>query len=403
MTLKRTFSVPLLMFYGLGTIIGAGVYALIGAVAQQANEFTPIAFIVAAIIAGFTAASYAELSARFPSSAGSAMYVNQAFKMKWLTSAMGWLMVLTGIVSGATLTLGFVNYFHLFLPIHTALIIPVIVLVLGFISIWGITESAITITIMTLLELFGLLMVIVYGGESFTKPLQDIHRHIPSFSLTNWSGVLTGAFIAFYAFVGFEDIVTVAEETKNPQKTIPRALLGAFLIATLLYILVSYVLITSLPFQELTTSDLPLTVVIKHQGHSPALFTCIALAAIANGILVQIIMSSRVLFGMAKLKTAPKIFAHIYQKTHIPLIATATSIIAIILLALLLPIETLAKSTSGIMLVVFALINFSLVKIKTHSKKKVTHFCLPIIFPITGGLLAIIFLVTQLIFLAMDF
>ena len=115
--LKRVLNFYVLTFYGLGTILGAGIYALIGEVGKIANQYTPVAFLVAAVIATFTAISYSELCSRYPYTAGSALYIQKAFHKKWLSGVMGWLIVLTGLVSAATLSHGFYNYFHLFVPI----------------------------------------------------------------------------------------------------------------------------------------------------------------------------------------------------------------------------------------------------------------------------------------------
>lgn len=395
MPLKRTLNLVFVSFYGLGTIIGAGIYALIGSVAQQANEYTTVSFLLASLIAFFTAASYAELSSRFPESSGSALYVLKAFNKKWLSGVVGWLIVLTGIVSGATLVHGFINYLQLFFSVSRFVAIPVIILILGAISIWGITESTVTIVVMTLIEICGLLIIIWYGKHSFVL-LNQLDKYIPPLDLKVWSGIFSGALIAFYAFIGFEDMVNLAEETKNPTRTIPYAILFALVGATFLYLLVSYVTVSSLSYKELMNSAVPLIAIIKQQGHSPVLFSLIAMVAITNGILVQIIVSSRLIYGMANIQNAPRGFAKIYEKTQIPLLATLVILLAIVIMAYWFPIQILAKITSLLMLFIFMMMHLSLIVLKLKNPKRDSAFSIPFIIPVIGIILLILFLLIQI-------
>jgi APA family basic amino acid/polyamine antiporter len=178
MPLKRALNLPLVTFYGLGSIIGAGIYALIGSVVKEANIFSTFSFLIAALIALFTAASYSELSARFPESAGSSLYIKKAFNRSWLSGLVGWLVVLTGIVSCGALVHGLINYIQIYLPISLTILIPIIVIILGSITIWGITESAITIFIMTLLEILGLVIIIWYGRNNLIIGIKNINQFL---------------------------------------------------------------------------------------------------------------------------------------------------------------------------------------------------------------------------------
>ncbi|MDX1837758.1 amino acid permease [Legionella taurinensis] len=391
MALKRTLSLTLVSFYGLGTILGAGIYALIGEVAKEAGNFTPVSFIIASVLALFTAFSYAELSARFPQSAGSALYVRQAFKKAWLSGLVGWLVVLTGVTSAATIALGFASYFVLLLPVSPLLSVTVLVLLLGALTLWGIRESATVIMVMTLIEIGGLLLIIFYGRHAFAA-LGNSHWTWPS----SMQGILIGAFIAFYAYIGFEDMVNTSEETINPEKNLPRGIFIALGGAMLLYLLVAIVVIITLPTELLTRSNMPLIEIITYQGHSPLLFTLIALIAIMNGILVQIIMASRLIYGMAKQDNAPAVFAHVYEKTHTPVYATVLVVAMILLFAYALPIATLAKLTSTIILCVFMLVHASLIAIKLGNRQKPSSFSVPIGIPILAILLTLGFLGMQL-------
>jgi basic amino acid/polyamine antiporter, APA family len=391
MPLKRTLSLPLVTFYGLGTILGAGIYALIGEVANQAGTYTPVSFLIASILALATAASYAELSSRFPQSAGAALYVRKAFDQKWLSGLIGWVVVLTGVISAATISHGFARYLNLFLPMPSFVCITFLILILGGLALWGIRESATLIMIMTLIEVGGLLMIIFYGREAFTA-ISIMDFRLPS----SFDGILIGAFIAFYAYIGFEDMVNTAEETINPEKTMPRAIFMAVLGASILYLLVAWVVITILPPDVLANSSVPLVQIIKTQGQSPTLFTLIALISILNGILVQIIMGSRLIYGMAQQDNAPKILGTIWEKTQTPVYSTVLMLILILLFAYAFPIATLAKLTSSIILCVFIMIHLSLIKIKVTDKKPLNTFSLPIIFSVFSLFLTLAFLGVQL-------
>lgn len=394
MPLKRTLSLTLVTFYGLGTILGAGIYALIGEVVKQAEQFTPISFLIASILALFTAISYAELSSRFPQSAGSALYVRKAFNRRWLSGLVGWLVVLTGVVSAATISQGFAQYFNLLFPIPSMLSITVLVLLLGGLAIWGIHESATLIMIMTLIEVGGLVLIIFYGHEAF-HTINVTQITLPQ----SLDGVLIGAFIAFYAYIGFEDMVNTSEETINPERTLPIAIFLAIIGATILYVLVAWVVIAMLPVSALADATVPLIEIIKNQDQSPILFTLIALIAITNGILVQVIMASRMIYGMAKQENAPKMFSILYKKTQTPAYATFLVIGIILVFTFALPIATLAKLTSSIMLCIFIIIHASLIKIKLEEKQKPATFSIPIIIPMVSLCLTLLFLGMQFLLL----
>ncbi len=393
MPLKRTLSLTLITFYGLGTILGAGIYALVGEVAKQAQQFTPVSFLIASIIAIFTAISYAELSSRFPQSAGAALYVRKAFDQAWLSGLIGWLIVLTGVVSAATLSHGFAQYIHPFVSISDYIIITILILTLGGLAIWGIRESTTVIMLMTIIEVGGLLLIIYYGRHSF------LGNNLSQFTLpTSFEGIFTGAFIAFYAYIGFEDMVNSAEETINPKKALPIAIFSAVMIATVLYLLVAWVIVRTFPPSTLAHTTMPLLEIIKQQGHSPLLFAMIALISVSNGILVQIIMGSRLIYGMAKQDNAPRLFLNVHPKTQTPVYSSLLILLIILVFAYALPITTLAKVTSSIMLCVFLMIHVSLIKIKFKGYKQQGSMTFSIIFPIISIVFTLAFIGMQLKF-----
>ena len=393
--LARNIGLPLVTLYGLGTILGAGIYVLVGKVAGEAGLFTPLAFLVAAIIAGITGLSYVQLVVMFPRSAGEAVYVKASFNNQFLSAIVGWLIVFTGIVSCATLANGFVGYLNQFIQISEQSAIILIVLSFGGLAIWGISESLWVSAIMTLIEIAGLLLIIVLQRDALTQIPQLVTTlNIPN-SSTVIMGVLSGAFLAFYAFIGFEDMVNIVEEVKVPERTMPRSIFLAITISTLLYILIALVAIAVIPIEELANSDTPLPLLVQEYGKLANQFIAvIGLFAIVNGILIQIIMASRVLYGMACQHSAPSLFKRINQTTQTPHYATLLITGLVLIMALWFPMVALAKTTSFIILIVFTVVNLALIKLQ-HSRNYQDRTPLPT-FPWLGAILCISLLIFQL-------
>ena len=372
-TLKRSIGLPLLTFYGLGNILGAGIYALVGKVAGEAGYFAPLSFFIASVIAAISALSYAELSSRYPVSAGEAVYLYEGFHRRWLSILVGLLIVGAGVVSSAAIAHGFagylkalvVSYYPVFQTVPSTSVIAVLLVVLGGIAIWGIKQSVALASFLTLLEMAGLAGVI-WGGVEQMPLLQqsfaaiDFANHGSSvFSL------FAGAFLAFYAYLGFEDMVNVAEEVKDPQRNMPKAILLAVIISTILYAGVALVAVLLVNPELLAQSNSPLAdVYTAATGEAPVVISLIGMFAVINGSLIQMIMASRLLYGMAHRGWLPKWFATVNPATHTPVNSTLTVVGLMLLLSILLSIVTLAEITSFLILIVFCLINLSLIKIK---------------------------------------
>ncbi len=395
-TLKRAFNLPLLTFYGLGTILGAGIYVLIGEVAGNAGLAAPLAFLLASVLATFSALSYAELSARFPVSAGEAIYVQQAFGRRNLSRLIGLSIVAIGVVSSATLVSGFVGYFQVFVPLEASTIIILLVLLLGALAIKGISESAWVAAATTVVEISGLLLILAVAGDSLVELPTRLPEMLPGTNGVTVIGIFAGAFVAFYAFVGFEDIVNVAEEVRQPSRTLPRAIILSLIITTVLYLLVSTVAVLSVSPAELATSSAPLALVYEQAtGREPLFITSIGLAAVINGALIQIIMASRVLYGMARQGWLPAVFGEIHATTRTPVITTLLLILMILLAALWLPLLTLAEITSLITLFVFAMVNLSLWRVKGAEPFVSGIPLYPRWVPLCGFLFSVLFILFQ--------
>jgi len=381
--LKRSLSLPMAVFYGVGNILGAGIYVLIGKVAGVAGYFAPLAFLLSALIVVPTAFTYAEWVSRSPRSAGEAIYVNEAFGLRSLSTLVGLLILIAGIVSSSALVRGFLGYLKVLMPVNELFAIVLLVIVLGVIAIWGISQSVRIISVITILEILGLIIVIIAGmQQSVSLPVVTVQA-----PLLNWSGVLFGAFLAFYAFLGFEDMVNIAEEVNRPRLNLPRAIIIALVITTLLYTAVAVVVQRVFTPAELAASEAPMSdIVARATGGSGIPIAVISMLAVLNGALVQMIMSSRVLFGMGRRGWLPNFFNQVWPVTRTPVPATLATMIGVILFASLLPIESLAATTSFLVLIVFALINISLVKVKLRAEEKMIPFQTPIWVPVIGTL-----------------
>lgn len=394
--LRRSLSLPLVALYGLGNILGAGIYVLVGKVAGEAGSGATLSFLVAMIVAALTAFSYMELSGRYPVSASVSVYLHKAFGRKSLSVAIGLAMVAGGIVSASALAHGFAGYLGQFVDIPDAIASVGILLAIGLVAIKGINESARLAAIFTCVEILGLVFV-VWAGRSAIASVNVTDLLTPDPSV-GWAGVFAGAFLAFYAFIGFEDMVNVAEEAKNPRRTMPLAILFSLILSTVLYLAVVIVATTVVPSAELAKSSAPLTLVTERSGASLALWVgLIGITAAVNGIVVQIIMGSRILYGLARQGWISGDLAEVSGKTKTPIAATLVVVVIMVVATLLLPLVSLAKLTSLLVLSIFALVNISLYVIKRHHKKHSGYVTVPQAVPVLGALTSIGLIVYQIV------
>ena len=363
--LRRRLNLPLLIFYGLGTTIGAGIFVLVGKVAGRAGMAAPVSFLVASLLAAFTAFSFAELVARYPRSAGEAIYVREGFGSHRLALVVGLMVALSGVVSSAAIVNGSVGYLQEFAALPRVPVVILMLALLAGLALWGIGESVTAAAIFTVLEIGGLLLVVwAAKGSLLELPVRGAEL-IPSADAAVWIGVTAGAMLAFYAFLGFEDLVNVAEEARDATHTMPAAILITLVATTLLYVLVSTVSVLTVPPVELAQSSAPLAFVYERStGGASGIISGIAVFAVLNGALIQMIMASRVIYGLADQHELPGGLAWVHPRTRTPMVATGLVAGVILVLALGFPLERLAETTSVIVLIVFALVNLALVMIK---------------------------------------
>jgi len=356
-------------------------------VAGEAGYLAPLAFVIAAVIAGLTGLSYGELAARYPVSAGEAVYLHKAFQKRWLSTAVGFLIALAGLVSAATMARGFTGYFSQFMNVDTTVTVVVLISALTLLAVRGIADSARAAALLTLVEAGGLLWVITVASPNVVQLADVSMASVFADDASVWSGVFAAAFLAFFAFIGFEDMVSIAEEVKQPEHNIPRGIILAFVLSTTLYLLVTVVAIATLPVSELAASEAPLADVYRAATGAPVIFiSLIGLVAVINGALIQIIKAARVFYGMSCNGWLPGFFGVVNARTGTPVGSTLVSGGLVLILAVLLPLVSLAKLTSAMVLVVFILVNLALIRIKRIGPPSEGVRAVPLWVPVSGTL-----------------
>lgn len=362
--LKRTITLTPLIFYGVGTMVGGGFYALLGQVVGITGTLAPVSLAVAGLLALLSAASFAELSSRFPVSAGEVEYVWRGFHTAALARLVGWLVITTGIVSAATLAVATVGFAQDLVRLPENISVVVLVVSLGLLASWGISESVGAVFGITVIEVGTLIVVGTLAGDSLATIPTRWPELVPPLQADQWTAILSGATLAFYAFIGFEDMVNIAEEVHRPRRNLPVAILVSVGVTTFLYIWIGLVASLSVAPDDLS-GNTPVARLVSDRG--PQLVTSIGLVSIltgVNGALVQIIMSARVAYGMARRGWAHTSFGRINPTTRTPVTGTVVMTGVIVALALVFPLVTLARATSAIMLVNFSLVNLALWRLK---------------------------------------
>ncbi|WP_323785855.1 APC family permease [Thalassovita sp.] len=377
--LKRRIGPVVLTLYGIGIMVGAGIYVLTGAVVGAAGMWAPVAFLLAGLVAIPSALSFSELSARIPEAAGDSAYIEKGLGLHWLAVLVGLINVVVGTVAAAAVLRGGVGYLLALVDIPFVWGVVGLGVLLTVVALIGVLESLSFAAILTLIEIAGLGMVI-WAGFSVAAPVADYHLPLPS---PEWGGIALAMIFAFFAFIGFDDIVNVAEETRSPARTMPIAILAALAVTALLYALVSLAAIRAVPRELLAVSDRPLALVWEAgAGRSAAFLSAIAVAAALNGVLAQIVMASRVLYGLGKRSLWLTMFRRTNARLGTPVLGTVLIGAATIVSALTLPVAVLAEGSTLALLVVFAIVNAALIGVKR--KQPEADFKVPLWMPWLG-------------------
>ncbi|MEM5772016.1 MAG: amino acid permease [Candidatus Aenigmatarchaeota archaeon] len=385
--LKRVLGLLETTLYGIGVILGVGIYALIGKASGIAGNSVWLSFIIGAIIAIFTGLSYVELSSMFPKAGGEYVYIKNAFNRR-LAFLSTWLIILAGALASATMSLGFAGYFSQFYNIPKILIAFSLILFLSIINFIGIKESSKLNIIATAIEVFGLFFIIFSSINYF--------GNVNYFETSNFgiSGIFSAAALIFFAFLGFEDIPRLSEETKNPEKIIPKAIILSIVISTILYVLVSLSVVSVVNYKDLSNSDAPLSFVIKNTlgENLSSLMSIIALFAIFNTVLVTLIATSRIMYGIAKDAEIPKLFSLVHKKFKTPYFSILAICILSLIFVLFEKIEYVAALTDFSLFIVFILVNLSVIILRFKNPNKKRIYKTNIIFALLGALTSIFML-----------
>jgi basic amino acid/polyamine antiporter, APA family len=356
--LQRTLTFWPLVFYGLSEIVGAGIYVAIGQVVTRAGEAAPVAFLIAGIAAALTGLCYAELASRFPDAAGAAAYVKHVFGSDRLAQAIGGIMALAVAITAAAIANGAVQY--LALLIHTPASVLTAAIILGFtgVAIIGVNESVGLAALLGVIELGGLVAAIAAGF--LAAPDFDLAGMMPR-DLAAWRGVAAGAFIAFFAFLGFETLANMAEEVKEARRVVPRAILVAIAISIVLYVLVAVAVTLADRAGASPLVDL-------FEGRNATIFAAASAMAIVNGVLVGIVMLSRLFYGLARNGQLPAAIGAVSLRRGTPTVATLLAGGIILVTALAVPFGSLLVWTNAWTLMVFVAVDLALWRLQQGAK-----------------------------------
>jgi len=360
--------------YGVGLILGAGIYALIGNAAGIAGNSVWMSFILAAFAAIFTGLSYAELSSMYPKAAAEYSFIKNAFSNNFIAFLVGWLTLFVAIISAAAISLGFAGYFIQIFQIPIILVAILIIVILSLVNFFGIRESSSMNVVFTVIEAVGLIIVIWAG---FTTNSTNLNYFEMSHG---FSGIFSAFALVFFAYVGFENIVNVAEEVKNPKKVLPRAIILAVAVTAVIYILVAVSAVRVLSWQDLSNSTAPLADVIRKSLGNQWGFgiLIIALFATTNTILMMLVSGSRILYGIARDKALPLFFSRVHEKRKTPWVGVIVIGALSACFVFVGDIGIVADISVFSIIMVFVLVNLSLIWLRYKSTNVVREFKSPI-------------------------
>lgn len=385
-SLNRAVTTPLLYFFILGDILGAGVYVLVGSVAGKSGGAVWLPLLTALVLSALTAGSYAELATKYPRAGGSAHYATRAFGPA-AGSLAGFCMLAAGVVSVGALARAFAgDYLEELVSLPVVLVVVVFLAALAALNIRGIKESLGANAVATLVEVGGLLLIIGLGVWVALRGDADFGRlaEVDTSDHGVIGATLAGTVLAYYSFVGFETSVNLAEEVKDPRRSYPRALFGALLTAGVVYLLVGVLASAAVPTDRLAASDGPLLEVVRLAGGVPEwLFGLIALVAVGNGALLTGIMSSRLAYGMAKDGLLPPVLSRVLPGRRTPWVAALATTAVSLVLALTGEVEALAETLVLLLLIVFVAVNGAVIALRREEGEP-GHFRVPVVVPWLG-------------------
>lgn len=355
--LERALGLPQVTAAGVGIIIGAGIYVLIGEAAGEAGNALWMSFLLAAVLCTVTGFSYAELASMFPSAGAEFDYTRQALP-EWVAFLVGWVMVVGLVVAAGTVSLGFGRYFGEFIDVDARFPAMGLLIALFVLGASGMRHSGRVILALSAVQVGGLLAVIIFSVPFIGD--QDLSAS------HGGQGIVGAAALVFFAFIGFDEVITLAEETQNPTRTVPRALLAALGISAALYAATAVAAVSVLGADALAASDRPLADVVDAAVGSGGA-TGIAIAAListTNTTLLCLTAASRLTFGMARSRALPGTFAHVTQRSRVPVRALVVATLLAGLCALSGKVNLIAQVTDFSVYLVFVAVNVSVIVLR---------------------------------------
>lgn len=369
--LSRSLGLPMLTFYGLGMILGAGIYSIIGAVAGVSGETLWLSFAIAAFCALLTAFSYAELSTMFPKAGAEYIYLTHAFQRPWLAGTAGIAMAFSGAATAATVAIAFSGYLEKFIPVPNLLTSGAVVILFTLVALVGVSASGWVNIVFTLIEVGGLVILIYLGFTS--------ERFGDHLSALPHQGTFAGAALVIFSYFGFENIVTLAEESKKPERHLPKAILISLAVSTALYLAVSVAAVALIPPEELAKSNAALMTAAESSSRDLAkVLGGIALFSTANTALISLVGASRILYGMGDAKILPSVLAQTLKRRKTPWVSTLVILIATLLLIPLGTVETVASVSSLATMLVFLFVNIAVIRLRYSDSERKRPFRSPL-------------------------
>jgi basic amino acid/polyamine antiporter, APA family len=394
--LVRSMGLFSLIVYGVGDMVGSGIYGTVGKAAGMLGNAVWLAFVVSMVAALLTGLSYACLASRYPRAAGAAYVTQRAYRWSYLSYLIGMTVTASGLTSMATSTNVFAN------TLHAIVGGPWLVIVLAFlgfmtaVNYWGMRQSMWTNLVCTAVEVGGLVFIVAVGARFWgsvnyletPQAVFDAQGALVHHGLA-LPMLLSGAVLVFFSFIGFEDMLNVAEEVREPHRTMPWGIIGALAIATVLYMAVAVTAVSVVHFKDLAAAPAPLSAICRRAAPwLPALtFDFITLFAVANTVLINYIMGSRLLYGMARQGLLPAALGRVHPKHHTPHVAIFTLLLLVLALAFSGgddAVKQLASATALLLLTSFMIVNSALVVLKLRPGEPRGDFEIPVIVPLLG-------------------
>lgn len=383
--------------YGIGLILGAGIYVLIGDAAAMAGNAMWISFIIAAVIAAFTGLSYAELSSAFPKSAAEYVFVKNAFGNNLAAFVTGWLITFVAVVSAAAVAIGFSGYVAAFIPqMNPVLTAVVLVIGLSVVNFVGIRESMWMNTSFTMIELLGL-AIIISAAISLGSLAESDYYEMPPATAGSFAAsagaLLAAATLLFFAYFGFENLANIAEETKDASRNIPRALIISIIVTTGIYISIAIAAVALVGWERLSSTEAPLALAAEQAfGKTGAtVLAAIALFATSNTVLMMLVAGSRIMFGLSREQALPSVLGRVHSKTKTPWISIVLVMLSSCVIVILSQgnISVVANTAVFAIFVVYAVVNLSLIWLRYRQPQLKRPFKSPLSigrFPVLAGL-----------------